>query len=277
MNDFENEVKKVLNHRVDEHVGPRRAPPDFDATRSATRRSGGAIGSRWLRPLLAAAAVVAVAIGATLVVNDMSHTYRGAAAVPGPLQTATASPTHTDTIGPTAPASTGPTLAATTRPLPTATSRPTSTVTTEPVPTAAPTSSARPTTPAATPSPTLTSGLPGAPPCEAYVPGLNVPGIRPATIFMGCATSADMLEKISWSSWTTTGATGTATHGINDCKPSCARGTYTYFPVNVRLSQPARWKEMLIFETIAITPTSSVGRPEAVTTHSPYGLWGWTH
>ncbi len=85
-----------------------------------------------------------------------------------------------------------------------------------------------------------------------------------------------MLEKISWSSWTTTGATGTATHGINDCKPSCAQGTYTYFPVNVRLIHPGRVEGMLIFKTIVMSPTSSVGRSETVTAHGLYDLWGWT-
>jgi hypothetical protein len=96
-------------------------------------------------------------------------------------------------------------------------------------------------------------------------------------IFIGCATSADMLKNISWSSWTTTGARGAATHGINGCKPNCAQGTYTYFPVDVRLSNPARLNGILVFKTIVMSPTSSVGQPETVTEHNPpNGLWGWT-
>lgn len=274
MNDFENNVKKALNDRVDEQVGPRRSPPAFDPTGSATRHNGGTTGSRWLRPLLAAAAVVAVAIGATLTVNDMSNTHRVTSAIPGTVQTATASPTATATTGPTTTTRPVPTATtrplptarptATTRPVPTATTRPLPTArpttTTSPTPTTSPTSPSTPTTPAASPSPTLTFGLPGAPPCQADIPGANVPGIRPALIFIGCATSADMLKEISWSSWTTTAATGKATHGVNDCKPSCAQGTYTYFPVNVGLSQPARVKGMLIFQTIVMSPAGNTGR-----------------
>ena len=249
MNDFENNLKKALNDRVNEHVGPRHNPPAFDASRSATRRNGRATSSRWLIPLLAAAAVAAVAIGATAAVNATSTAHRVAPATPGPVQTATPEPArHTAT-----------------------TPRPTRL----PARTTAPATNATTT---ASPSTALTSGLPSAPPCQGDRPGVNVPpGVRPALIFIGCATSADMLKDITWSSWKTTGATGTATHGINNCKPSCAQGTYTYFPVQVRLINPARVKGMLVFQTIEMSPTSRVGLPETVTEHNPpYGIWGWS-
>lgn len=253
MNDFESNLKKALNDRVDERVGPRRNPPAFDALRSATRRNGAATSSRWLIPLMAAAAVAAVAIGASAVVNATSTTHRVAPAIPRPVKTDTLQRArHTAT-----------------------TPRPTT-----PPPTTVPPRTTAPATnvpEAASPSHASASGLPGAPPCQPDVRGANVPGSRPSLIFIGCATSADMLIEISWSSWTRTGATGKATHGINDCKPSCAQGTYTYFPVNVRLSHPARVKGMLVFETIVMSPTSRVGRPETVTEHNPpYGMWGWS-
>ena len=97
MNDFENNLKKALNDRVNEHVGPRRNPPAFDASRSVTRRNGRATSSRWLIPLLAAAAVAAVAIGATAAVNAKSTAHRVAPATPGPVQTATPGPVQTAT------------------------------------------------------------------------------------------------------------------------------------------------------------------------------------
>jgi len=152
----------------------------------------------------------------------------------------------------------------------------TATATPRPSTSPATTTASAPTATAPT-STAPTSGLPGTPACQFGVPGANVPGLRPALIFIGCATSANNLQHISWSTWTATGATGSATHGINDCKPSCAQGTYTYFPVNVRLSNPGRLNGMLVFKTIAMSPTSKVGRPETATEHDPpNGIWGWS-
>ena len=152
----------------------------------------------------------------------------------------------------------------------------TATATPRPSTSPATTTASAPTATAPT-STAPTSGLPGTPACQFGVPGAKVPGLRPALIFIGCATSANNLQHISWSTWTATGATGSATHGINDCKPSCAQGTYTYFPVNVRLSNPGRLNGMLVFKTIAMSPTSKVGRPETATEHDPpNGIWGWS-
>ncbi len=125
MNDFENTVKTALNDEVDEQVGPRRTPPAFDATRSAARRSGGAAGSRWLRPLLAAAAVVAVAIGATAAVDAISNTQRVAPATPRPGPTPTPAPAQT--VTPPAPSTPPPATTTSPTQSPVAPSRATST------------------------------------------------------------------------------------------------------------------------------------------------------
>jgi hypothetical protein len=104
----------------------------------------------------------------------------------------------------------------------------------------------------------------------------NKPGIRPALIFIGCATSSDDVRSITWTSWTSTSATGTGTHAINTCRPTCGvGGTYTYFPVTVRLSSPGYLDGMPLFKTISMTPTTSAGKPETVTAVRPYGAWGW--
>ena len=113
MNDFESNLKKALNDRVNERVGPRQNPPAFDALRSAKLRSGGATSSRWLRPLLAAAVVAAVTIGATAAINALSDTNPVAPATPRPVPTATPGPvptaTPTSPSTPTTPAATLPT------------------------------------------------------------------------------------------------------------------------------------------------------------------------
>ncbi len=99
--------------------------------------------------------------------------------------------------------------------------------------------------------------------------------IRPTSLFIGCATSADNVGAITWSTWTSTGATGTATHNVNDCQPNCAEGTYSHVAVNVRLSNPGNLDGLYVFRTISMTPTSGAGGPQAFTANGLYGQWGW--
>jgi hypothetical protein len=91
--------------------------------------------------------------------------------------------------------------------------------------------------------------------------------------FFGCATSNDYLGHITWSSWTSTRAKGTATHDINGCHPSCAQGTYSSFPVEVHLSNPVDVGGMFVFRTITATPSSNAGASET-STAGPHGSWG---
>jgi PASTA domain len=129
------------------------------------------------------------------------------------------------------------------------------------------------TTSSTTTSTTAVSTLPAAPPCDTQPPGGS--GIRPTTIFFGCATSNDYLGSISWSSWTPTTGTGAAEHKINNCQPDCAAGTYSTFPVEVQLSNPGYLGGEFVFRTITTTPTTGVGKSETATATGLYGEWGW--
>jgi hypothetical protein len=93
VNNYENNLKKTHNNRVDEDANPHA----FDAFRSAKLRSGGAGSSRWLIPLMAAAAMVAAPIGASAAVNTTSATHRVAPAAPRPAQKATPKSSTTST------------------------------------------------------------------------------------------------------------------------------------------------------------------------------------
>jgi hypothetical protein len=122
-----------------------------------------------------------------------------------------------------------------------------------------------PTTPTtASPAPSTTTtpptALPAAPNCD---PSLGGSGFEPATIFIGCATSADNLGNIHWSSWTTTNAMATASHNINNCQPDCADGTFSSFPVQVTLSDPVTLEGVLVFTVITMTPTTGTGNKES--------------
>ncbi len=43
------------------------------------------------------------------------------------------------------------------------------------------------------------------------------------------------VDKITWSSWGGSRATGTGTLKLNDCNPNCAQGTYSGYPATVTL------------------------------------------
>ena len=117
------------------------------------------------------------------------------------------------------------------------------------------------------------SALPTAPNCD---PQLGGTGFEPTSIFVGCATSADKLADIRWTTWNASEAEGTGTHSVNNCQPDCAGGTYSSFPVKVALSKPADLGiRGHVFTTITMTPSTGVGTEEsAVDTPCPSGAAG---
>ncbi len=129
---------------------------------------------------------------------------------------------------------------------------PTSTTTT----TTSPPATTEPSTTTTLPS----SALPTAPNCDT-----GGSGFEPTEIFIGCATSADFLSNLQWTSWTPTSATGTAIHNINNCEPDCAGGTYAKFPVEVTLTDPTTVYGVYSFATITMNPTTNSGSEESAT------------
>jgi len=108
-----------------------------------------------------------------------------------------------------------------------------------------------------------TRALPLAPACD---PNLKGPGLRPTLIFLGCATSADNIDHLVWTSWTPTKATATAEHHVNDCLPSCAGGTFTTYPVVVTIYDPGyvpSYGDALVFRRLTVVPTTPVGSAES--------------
>ena len=59
--------------------------------------------------------------------------------------------------------------------------------------------------------------------------------VRPATVVLACADYNSLIQKISWTSWTRTLASGTGTLVQNDCIPYCAAGHFHSYPVLVML------------------------------------------
>jgi hypothetical protein len=62
-------------------------------------------------------------------------------------------------------------------------------------------------------------------------------GIKPSTVdFSGDA--GNVVTGINWASWTTTGAVGEGTSGIQSCVPNCAQGKTKFVPTTIVLSDP---------------------------------------
>jgi hypothetical protein len=66
--------------------------------------------------------------------------------------------------------------------------------------------------------------------------------VKPASILLACGDGSNGLQKLKWSKWTATGASGSGTNWYNTCTPNCARGKIKKVPVTVALSKPISCK-----------------------------------
>jgi hypothetical protein len=110
-------------------------------------------------------------------------------------------------------------------------------------------SSTAPGAPASTPvsTPASTPAVTG----PAQLPVLTVggyTGMKPTEIaYSGDATN--VVTKITWSSWTATGASGQGTSDIDSCNPNCAQAPPSLVPTTVTLSAPVNGRFTKMTET----------------------------
>jgi hypothetical protein len=83
---------------------------------------------------------------------------------------------------------------------------------------------------------------------------------KPKAFFIACGDGTDYLTKLHWSHWSESGATGTGVDEVNPCKPDCARGHFTAYPVTVKLSKPisCRKRKHKVFNFVGRTFTGKV-------------------
>ena len=126
---------------------------------------------------------------------------------------------------------------------------------------------ASPTT-SATSAPTTTPpALPVVVTCANGSPG----GIKPTTLYYGCATGDDSVTGITWSSWGATSALGTATYNVNQCDPDCAAGNDTSVSATITLTDPAPTEGVLVFQNLSI---STANGTLSVSLSEGAGTWG---
>ena len=61
---------------------------------------------------------------------------------------------------------------------------------------------------------------------------------KPVELVLYCADAGQILNEITWSSWTSTEATGAGTSTANDCEPTCAEGKDVISAVEIKLTKP---------------------------------------
>ena len=144
---------------------------------------------------------------------------------------------------PASPAASGTTSAPASQPTSSAATTPTTPAASSTAP-SAPASTAATTpvsTPASTPAITGTAQLP-----VLTVGGYT--GMKPTEIaYSGDATN--VVTKITWSSWTATGASGQGTSDIDSCNPNCAQAPPSLVPTTVTLSAPVNGRFTKMTET----------------------------
>ncbi len=64
--------------------------------------------------------------------------------------------------------------------------------------------------------------------------------VDPTSYVITCADGLDYLRSLSWTSWAST-AHGTGRERINNCKPTCIKGTFHGYPVSVKLWRARSW------------------------------------
>lgn len=61
---------------------------------------------------------------------------------------------------------------------------------------------------------------------------------KPVELVLYCADAGQILNEITWSSWSPTEAIGAGTSTANDCEPTCAEGKDVISAVEIKLTKP---------------------------------------
>ena len=61
---------------------------------------------------------------------------------------------------------------------------------------------------------------------------------KPVELVLYCADAGQILNEITWSSWTAKEAIGAGTSTTNDCEPTCVEGKDVISAVEIKLAKP---------------------------------------
>jgi hypothetical protein len=99
---------------------------------------------------------------------------------------------------------------------------------------------------------------------QVWVTNCNKEQYKPILITVTCGDGSTYVNKLTWSSWSASTASGKGDYAYNTCTPNCAAGHIRSYPVTAVLSQPKSCSKQKhkVFNNLEVTFTS--GRPSYV-------------
>jgi hypothetical protein len=93
---------------------------------------------------------------------------------------------------------------------------------------------------------------------------------KPRSLSLSCGDANNTLRQLTWSSWTSTKATGKGINDVNPCTPNCASSRTKPYPATVTLSHPKLCKNvgLKVFNRITLTYTDKRPGPEKTVTET---------
>lgn len=110
-------------------------------------------------------------------------------------------------------------------------------------------------------SPTDTTGVVAQ--CNLAAPQGTTSTMEPPAIVLACGDGNAGVKDMSWSSWSSTSATGTGDVYLNDCSPNCAGGTFHDYPATITLSDVVGSQAGRLFSHMHVVYTGAGPRGHA--------------
>jgi hypothetical protein len=105
------------------------------------------------------------------------------------------------------------------------------------------------------------TGTPAISPSQVFTWDCEFPAQKPATITLTCADGGIFVDHIDWSQWNSQGAQGIGIYNANDCKPSCAEGTYVQERVKVQVTRLVEYQSKQFLRTLEIRTLNGKNLP----------------
>jgi hypothetical protein len=92
---------------------------------------------------------------------------------------------------------------------------------------------------------------------QVWVTNCTHESYKPATLILACGDGNSFLQNLSWSTWSTTHATGKGSFVEDSCTPNCASGKAEKFATTIALSKPKKCakKPHRVFDDLSLTYT----------------------
>jgi hypothetical protein len=87
---------------------------------------------------------------------------------------------------------------------------------------------------------------------DVWIYNCELPEQKPKTILLTCADGGIRIEQLTWTTWSSTNASGYGTYLENNCVPDCSEGEYKATKVNLMLDNLTQHKGKHFFKNLNI-------------------------